>query len=96
MLMHFIKTYVYHHTNILIRHIRYKESCVHVKLSRQYYRQRLSTQKSLDVYPQIIVDAAKVPLNRIELDYLLCDSKFISLFNTSLDRQILYLTFITY
>ena len=84
-LMHFIKTYLYHNTNLLIRQVRYKESCLHVKLSRQYHRQRLSAQKNIDVYPQIIVDAEKVPLNCIELDYLSRNGKFRILPNISLD-----------
>jgi len=70
MLMHFIKTYVYHHTNTTIREIRYKESCLHIKLFRQYHRQLLSKQKDIDVYPQVFVDMAKVSLNRTQLDYL--------------------------
>ena len=71
MLMHFVQTYLYHHTNILIRQIRFKESCLHVKLIRHYHRQLLSTtKKTIDVYPQIIVDVSKISLNRIQLDYL--------------------------
>jgi len=84
-LMHYLKTYLYHNTNLLIRQVRYKESCLHVKLSRQYHRQRLSAQKNIDVYPQIIVDAEKVPLNCIELDYLSRNGKFRILPNNSLD-----------
>ncbi len=45
MLMYFVKTYLYHHTNIIIRQIRYKESCRHIKLLRQHQRQLLSTQR---------------------------------------------------
>src|SRR5271154_6599803 len=40
MLIYFVKTYVYHHTNILIRQIRYQESCCHIKLLRHHYRRR--------------------------------------------------------
>jgi hypothetical protein len=84
MLMHLVKTYVYHYTNILLRQIRYKESCRRVKLSRQYHRRRQSpsTNKIIDVYPQIIVDVAKVSLNPIQLDYLSRTGKFELLLNT--------------
>ena len=72
MLIYFVKTYVYHHTNIMIRQIRYKESCCHIKLLRHYCRRRRSLRKTktIDVYPQIIIDIPKVSLNRIQLDYL--------------------------
>jgi len=74
MFMHFVKTYVYHHTKLLIHQIRYKESCLHVKLLRHQNRRRLhqtvETNKMIDVYPQIIVDVPKVSLNRIQLEYL--------------------------
>ena len=39
LLMYFVKKYLYHHTNILIRQIRFKESCLHIKLIRHYPRQ---------------------------------------------------------
>jgi hypothetical protein len=70
MLIHCVKTYVHHHTNMLIREIRYKESCCHVKLLRHYRRQSLRRKKIIDVYPQIIVDVPKISLNPIQLDYL--------------------------
>ena len=69
-LMTLLKCYLSHHTNRLIRQIRYKESCVHVKLVRQHRRHLLSKQQIVDVYPQIIVDVPKVSLNRLQLDYL--------------------------
>lgn len=47
--MHFIKTYLYHNTNLLIRQVRFKESCLHVKLLRKYHCQRLSTYQNIDV-----------------------------------------------
>jgi hypothetical protein len=47
MLMYFVKKYLYHHTNIMIRQIRYKESCIHIKLSRWHQHHLLSTQKTL-------------------------------------------------
>jgi len=87
-LMHLIKTYVYHHANILIRQIRYKESWLHVKLSSQYHCRLLSTQKNITVYPQIIVDVPKVPLNRIQLDYLSCNGKLKILFKINLNSEI--------
>ncbi|CAF4187775.1 unnamed protein product, partial [Rotaria magnacalcarata] len=62
--------YLSHYTNRLIRQIRYKEACVHVKLVRQHRRHLLSKQQIVDVYPQIIGDVSKISLNRIQLDYL--------------------------
>jgi hypothetical protein len=37
-LIHLIKTYIYHYTNILIRQIRYKESCHRFKLIHHHRR----------------------------------------------------------
>jgi hypothetical protein len=90
MLMYSVKTYLYHHTNILIRQIRYKESCLHIKLLRHYHRHSLSTQKSIDVYPQVIVDVSKISLNRTELDYLSRNGKLRISFNSYLDHKIRY------
>jgi len=85
MLMHFIQTHVYHHTNLLIRQIRFKESYRHVKLMRHYHRQLLSTTKEIiDVYPQIIVDVPRISLNRFQLDYLSHTGKLLLLFNSYL------------
>jgi hypothetical protein len=70
-LMYFVKIYVYHHTKLLLRQIRYKESCFHAKLLRHYRRHKSrSASKTIDVYPQIIVDVPKVTLNESQLDYL--------------------------
>jgi hypothetical protein len=71
-LMYFVKIYVYHHTKLLLRQIRYKESCFHVKLVRHHLHRHHSfaLSNTADVYPQIIVDVPKVSLNRNELDYL--------------------------
>ncbi|CAF2089434.1 unnamed protein product, partial [Rotaria magnacalcarata] len=69
-LMTLLKCYLSYYTNRLIRQIRYKEACAHVKLVRQYCRHLLSKQQIVDVYPQIIVDVPKVSLNQIQLDYL--------------------------
>ncbi|CAF5128061.1 unnamed protein product, partial [Rotaria magnacalcarata] len=68
--MTLLKCYSSRYTNRLIRQIRYKEACVHVKLVRQHRRHLLSKQQIVDVYPQIIVDVPKISLNRIQLDYL--------------------------
>jgi hypothetical protein len=69
--MHFVKIYVYHHTKLLLRQIRYKESCFRVRLLRYHRRRRsLAPSKTIDVYPQIIVDVPKVSLNSNQLDYL--------------------------
>jgi hypothetical protein len=74
-LMYFVKIYVYHHTKLLLRQIRYKESCFHVKLQR-YHRRRphpsFTPSNTVDVYPQIIVDVPKVSLNPYQLNHLLC------------------------
>jgi len=90
MFKNFINTYLYHNTNLWIRAIRYKESCVHVKLLQQYHRQRLPTQKNIDVYPQIIVDMAKISLNRIELDYLSRHGRLNVLSNHNLIHKTYY------
>jgi phage antirepressor YoqD-like protein len=66
-LMYLVKIYVYHHTELLLRQIRYKESCFRFKLLR--HRPRLANN-TIDVYPQIIIDVPKVSLNQSELDYL--------------------------
>jgi hypothetical protein len=70
--MYYVKIYLYHHTKLLLRQIRYKESCFHVKLLR-YHRRRyhsFALSNTTDVHPQIIVNIPKVSLNRNELDYL--------------------------
>ncbi len=94
MLIHFVKTYVYHHTNILIRQIRYKESSCHIKLLRHRHhhrRQSLTTKTIIDVYPQIIVDVPKISLTRSQLDYLSRNGKLrMILFNSYLDHEIRY------
>ncbi len=70
-IMHFVKLFVYHHTQMMLRQIRYNESCFHVKLLRHRRRhQSRSTKNMTDVYPQIIVDVAKVKLNSNQLEYL--------------------------
>ncbi len=71
-LMHFVKIYVYHHTKLLLRQIRYKESCFNVQLIRHHRRRRRSftLSKTVDVYPRVIVDVPKVTLTESQLDYL--------------------------
>jgi hypothetical protein len=70
-LMYFVKIYVYHHAQLLLRQIRYKESCFHVKLLRHHRRhQTRSSNKTINVYPQIIIDIPKAKLNQSQLDYL--------------------------
>jgi hypothetical protein len=93
MLMHIVKTYLYHHTNILICQIRFKESYYHVKLTRRHHhRQLLSTTKQIiDVYLQIIIDIPKISLNQIQLDYLSRNGKLKLLFNSYLCHNILSL-----
>ncbi|CAF4552513.1 unnamed protein product [Rotaria socialis] len=68
--MTLLKYYLSHHTNQLIRQIRYREACVHVKLVRQHHRHLLSKQQIVDVYPHIIADVPTIALNRLQLDYL--------------------------
>jgi len=75
-MIHFVEMYVYHHTKILMREIRYKESRLHFKLRRHH---QLLTKKIISVYPQIIVDLPKVTLNRVQLDYLSRTGKLKSL-----------------
>jgi hypothetical protein len=70
-IMYSIKSYEYHHTQMLLRQIRFKESCFHAKLLRYHRRDRLrSARKTVNVYPQIIVDVPKVKLSQNQLDYL--------------------------
>ena len=72
-LLYFVKLYLNHVTNRHMRQIRYKESCLHIKLMRQSRHDRhhpSSKKKTINVYPQIIVDVPKVSLNRTQLDYL--------------------------
>jgi hypothetical protein len=70
-LMYFVKIYVYHHTKQLLRQIRNKESCFQVKLLHHHRRHKSrSASKTIDVYPQIIVDVPKARLNQSQLDYL--------------------------
>ncbi len=87
MLTHLVKNYVYHHTKILMRKIRYKEYCLHVKLVHRRPpppHQSSPTKRIIDVYPQIIVDVAKVSLNQIQLNYLSHTGKFEYFFNSYL------------
>jgi hypothetical protein len=90
--MHFVEAYLYHHTNRLIRRIRYKESCLHLKLDRhhrrRHRRQSLATSRMIDIYPQIIVDVPKFSLNRTQLEYLSQIGKFKILFPSYLDYLI--------
>ncbi|CAF4735577.1 unnamed protein product, partial [Rotaria magnacalcarata] len=89
--MTLLKCYLSHYTNRLIRQIRYKEACVHVKLLRQHRRHFLSKQQIVDVYPQIIVDVPKISLNRIQLDYLSKSGKSIPFFYTIISTVNLFL-----
>jgi len=68
-IMYDVKIYVHQHTKLFLRQIRYKESCFHAKLLRQH-RQSSRVNKTVDVYPQIIVDVPHVSLNSHQLDYL--------------------------
>ncbi len=91
--MYFVKIYVYHHTKLLLRQIRYKESCFHAKLLRQHRRHKSrSASKTIDVYPQIIVDVPKVLLNQSQLDYLSHTGQLHSILNSSsiIESRIIY------
>jgi hypothetical protein len=70
MVMNLVKSYLQHHTNSLIRYIRFQESRLHVKLIRQHRRHLLTTKEIVDVYPQVIIDVPKVPMSRMQLNYL--------------------------
>ena len=64
-----IKTYLHHQTKKWIRHIRYSESCLRIKLLRHPHSR--SKQENVHVYPQIIIDTtSKVSLNQNQLNYL--------------------------
>ena len=70
----YIKTYLHHQTNKWMRHIRYSESCLRIKLLR--HSRARSKQDDVHVYPQIIIDtASKVPLNQNQLNYLSYNGK---------------------
>ena len=70
-----IKTYLHHQTKKWMRHIRYSESCLRIKLLRHHHTQ--SKQDHVHVYPQIIIDTtSKVSLNRNQLNYLSYNGEF--------------------
>lgn len=78
-LMHCVKNYVHQHTKLFLRRIRYTESSFHVKLLRQHSAHCRSTRmnKTVDVYPRIIVDVPHVALNARQLDYLSRAGQFV-------------------
>jgi hypothetical protein len=85
MFQHLVKNYLYHYTKTIINQIRYRESCLHIKLTRHRRRRQCShgchqsyaTKTIIDVYPQIIVDVPKAAsLNAIQLEYLSRTGKF--------------------
>ncbi|UJR18760.1 hypothetical protein I4U23_005666 [Adineta vaga] len=71
-LMYFLQSYLNHYTQKLMRKIRFKEACLHVKLTRHRRRHQQSflPQNIINVYPQTIVDVKKIALNRTQLEYL--------------------------
>ncbi len=82
--MYFVKIHVYHHIKLFLHQIHYKESCFHANLLRQHRRHKSrSVSKTIDVYPQIIVDVRKVRLNQSQLDYLSRTGQLHSLRNSS-------------
>ncbi len=88
--MYFVKIYVYHHTKLFLRQIRYKESCFHAKLLRQHRRHKSrSASKTIDVYPQIIVDVPKVKLNQSQLDYIYLINTVFTIKKSKLDTAVL-------
>jgi hypothetical protein len=77
-----LKTHLNQQTNRFIRQIRYKESCFHTKVLRHHHFHASKTQKTINVYPQVIVDVSKISLNHNQLDYLSRNGKFtFTLFN---------------
>jgi hypothetical protein len=79
-LMHCVNIYVYQYTKLSIRQIRYKESCFRVKLLRHHRRYRSrSSNKTIDVYPQIIAAVPKVSLSKNQLDYLSRTGKLLDI-----------------
>ena len=88
--IYFVKSYFDHHTKRLIRQIRYRESCLHVKLIRQRRHRSLSEKKIIDVYPQVIIDVPKVSLNHNQLDYLSRNGKFKIFLDENLKHTVLY------
>ena len=62
-----------------------------IYLVKTYIRRRrsLTTKKTIDVYPQIIIDIPKVSLSRNQLDYLSRNGKLrMILFNSYFDHEI--------
>jgi DNA gyrase/topoisomerase IV subunit B len=84
-LMYFVKQYFSHHTDRFLRQIRYRESCRHAKLLRHYRRHSALSHKTVDVYPQTIIDVSNIGLNRTQLNYLSHNGEFEILFNSYLD-----------
>lgn len=68
-LIYAVKRYIYEHIRRTIYTIRYKESCRLVTLKHRC-REQLPSKNTLHVYPQIISDVLKVPLNRCQLNFL--------------------------
>ncbi len=62
-IMYFVEMYMYHHTQMLLRQIRYDESCFHVKLLHRHRRHQSQSKRK-------IIDVPKVKLNKIQFDYL--------------------------
>jgi hypothetical protein len=75
-IMQCLRAYFNHWKTRSMRAIRYKESCLRAKLRRHQRRHTLAQKKEkkekqiVDAYPQVIIDAAKVCLNRHQLDFL--------------------------
>lgn len=77
--MHYINCYLNQHTKLFLRRVRDRESVFRVKLLRQHgcYRRSSRLNKTVDVYPRIIVDVSNVALNSQQLDYLSRAGQFV-------------------
>jgi hypothetical protein len=89
-LMDLVISYLHHHTNSLIRHIRFQESRLHDKLIRQRRRHLLTKKKIIDVYPQTIVDVPRVSMSLMQLNYLSCNGKLKLLLNIYFNSSTIY------
>lgn len=94
-----VKTYLNHQTNKWMRTIRFQEACLHRKFlrHRRRYHHSLLQHNVVHVYPQVIVDASKVLLNPIQLDYLSRNGKQLpSLRNSYLNHSFWIVTSFSY
>ena len=89
-LMDLVISYLQHHTNSLIRYIRFKESRLHDKLIRHRRRHLLTPKKIIDVYPQVIIDVPRVSMSLMQLNYLSRNGKLKLLLNRYFNNSTIY------